>query len=340
MKKLLLPLSFIAVMFVVSSCGNAGKDVADKVLQKPGSSGATYEMLVVCGNKVWESSIGEQIRNYYNQFDTTINQTEPLYTTPHITQQTFDKNKMFQNHRNVLQVIIDTSNDPKIEKIVNKFSQPQRIFRITVRNEEEFTKLFNEYKSTIYDSFVEAERIRINKFFKQQKDNKMAFFLDEKFGLTLSLPTGFYVAKDATDFVWLWRKTPKVDYGILVYTENYIDTTQLDPRAVIQLRDILTFEHIPGDLPESYMQVVTDKFPVASYATNFNGVYSTELRGLWETREDFMGGPFLHYAIVDEINNRVVHLDAFLYAPGQDKRDELLQLEAILHTLEISEPEK
>lgn len=339
MKKFLFPLSMMIVVFAMYSCGSAGSDAADKVLEKPGSSGGTYEMLVVCGNNVWDSSIGDEIRNYYNQSDSTINQNEPLYTTPHITQATFDKNSMFQNHRNVMQVVVDVSNDPKIEKIINKFSQPQRIFRITVRNEAEFKEIFDEYKGTIYDTYVDAERIRINRFFYQQRDGKMAHFLNEKFGLSLTLPTGFHVAKDASNFVWLWRQTPKVDYGILIYTEKYLDTTQLDPRAVIRLRDIVTFDHIPGDLPESYMQVVTDKFPVAAYPTIFNGAYSTEVRGLWETRKDYMGGPFLHYAIVDEVNNRIIHLDAFLYAPGQDKRDELLQLEAVLHTLKITAPE-
>jgi hypothetical protein len=339
MKKILLPLIVVTIAVIFTSCGNAGNNAAEKLMEKPGSSGATYEMLVVCGDKVWESSIGDEIRNYFNQSDSTINQNEPLYTTPHITQATFDKNTMFQNHRNVLQVVIDPSNDPKVQKIVNKHSQPQRIFRFTVRNEAEFKKLFDDYKATIYSSYVEAERIRINRFFNQQRDGKMSHFLNEKFGLTLTMPNGFRVAKDANDFVWLWRQTPKVDYGIMVYTEQYRDTSQLDPRAVIQLRDILTFEHIPGDLPESYMQVVTDKFPVASYPTIFNGIYATELRGLWETQKDFMGGPFLHYAIVDEQNNRIIHLDAFLYAPGQDKRDELLQLEAILYTLKITPPE-
>ncbi len=339
MKKIVSFLLFISFALLFSSCGEAGKNAGDKMLEKPGSSGATYEMLVVSGNKVWESRIGVEIRNYFSQYDSTINQTEPLYTTPHITEATFDKNSMFQNHRNVLMVRIDPSNEPKVEKIINKHSQPQRIFRFTVRNEDEFIRLFDQYKATIYETYVEAERIRINRFFNQQRDNKMAGFLDNKFGVKLSMPTGFHVAKDATDFVWLWRKTPKVDYGILVYTEQYRDTSQLDPRAIIQLRDILTFEHIPGDLPESYMQVVTDKFPVASRPVVFNGTYATEIRGLWETIKDFMGGPFVHYAIVDEDNNRIIHLDGFLYAPGQDKRDELLQLEAILYTLKISQPE-
>ncbi|PID93566.1 MAG: hypothetical protein CSA95_07340 [Bacteroidetes bacterium] len=328
----------LSLLVMLSSCGEVGKERRNKLLEKPGSSGATYEMLVVCGTKVWEGAIGETIRTHFSQLDSTINQGEPLYTTPHITQETFDKNSMFQNHRNVLQVVVDPTNTSKLERVEDKYSKPQRIFRFRIRNEADFMTLFDTHKELIYKAYVEAERIRINRFFYGQRDGKMAHFLQEKFGLTLTLPNGFQVAKEAENFAWLWRKTPKIDYGILVYTEPYEDTVQLDKQAIVRLRDIITFDHIPGDLPESYMQVVTDKFPVSSYPIAFNGFYAMELRGLWETVKDYMGGPFLHYAIVDEKNNRIIHLDAFLYAPGQNKRNELLQLEAILYTLKITDP--
>ncbi|MDD3961240.1 MAG: DUF4837 family protein [Bacteroidales bacterium] len=334
MKKLHLPVFLLSFLFLFSACGNQKEDNSKNVLMKSGSSGKTYELLVVCGDKVWESSIGSTIRDFFSTYDSTINQTEPLYTTPHITPATFEKNTMFQNHRNLILVVIDLSADPKIEKISNKYAQPQRIFRFTVRNEAEFNKLFDEYKHTIYSTFVEAERIRINRFFSQQKDFKMEAFLTKKFGVKLSMPNGFSIAKEANDFVWLWRKTPKVDYGIMVFTVPYIDTTQLDERTILLTRNSLTFAHIPGDLAGSYMKV-SEQFPVSSRSLSFNGHYAIESRGLWETEGDFMGGPFLHYAVVDEENSRIIHLDAFLYAPGQDKRAELMQLEAILYTFAL-----
>jgi hypothetical protein len=50
---------------------------------------------------------------------------------------------------------------------------------------------------------------------------------------------------------------------------------------------------------------------------------------------DFMGGPFLHYTLVDEKNNRVIELDAFVFAPKFDKREYLRELEAIVKTVRI-----
>ena len=339
MKKINLTVLTVFLMAILVSCGNGNKTDADKLMVKPGSSGKTYEMLVVCNDAVWDSSIGANIRDFFHQYDSTLNQTEQLYFTPHITNVTYEKNSMFQNHRNVMIIKVDPTNDPKIEKVINKHSQPQRIFRITVRNEKEFETLFTEYKQEIYNTYVEAERIRLNRFFGPQSDRKMAGFLTKKFNLSLDIPKGFSVAKESADFVWLWRKTAKVDYGIMVYVEPYVDTMQLDFRSIIQRRDMNTFEFIPGDLPGSYMEVTKD-FPVASYPISFNGNYAVESRGLWETHGDFMGGPFLHYTIVDEKYNRLIHLDGFLYAPGEYKRDELMQVEAMLYTLKIHSPKE
>jgi hypothetical protein len=38
-------------------------------------------------------------------------------------------------------------------------------------------------------------------------------------------------------------------------------------------------------------------------------------------RNDFMSGPFINYAILDEENDRVLFLEGFCYSPSKEKRD-------------------
>jgi hypothetical protein len=59
-----------------------------------------------------------------------------------------------------------------------------------------------------------------------------------------------------------------------------------------------------------------------------------ETRGLWHVKNDFMGGPFVTFTVIDNEKNRVVNFDAFVYAPQFKKRDYLRQLEAVLYTLQ------
>jgi hypothetical protein len=42
-----------------------------------------------------------------------------------------------------------------------------------------------------------------------------------------------------------------------------------------------------------------------------------------------MSGPFINYAIIDKENNRVLVLEGFCYSPSKEKRDLMLELEAI-----------
>ena len=58
-----------------------------------------------------------------------------------------------------------------------------------------------------------------------------------------------------------------------------------------------------------------------------------ETRGLWKMENDFMGGPFVNYTIWDEDGNRTVVVDGFVYAPGKDKRNYVMELEAIIQSL-------
>jgi hypothetical protein len=59
------------------------------------------------------------------------------------------------------------------------------------------------------------------------------------------------------------------------------------------------------------------------------------LRGLWKLENAFMGGPFINISLLDENRNRVVTVDAFVYAPGLDKRNYVREVEAILNTFKI-----
>ncbi len=47
---------------------------------------------------------------------------------------------------------------------------------------------------------------------------------------------------------------------------------------------------------------------------------------------DFMGGPYLSYTVLDEETNNLVTLVGFVFEPGKDKRDNMIKLNHILET--------
>ena len=56
---------------------------------------------------------------------------------------------------------------------------------------------------------------------------------------------------------------------------------------------------------------------------------------MWEIKGAYMGGPFVNYAIEDKINNRYLVAEGYVYAPSQDKRENIFELEAIIKSIKI-----
>jgi hypothetical protein len=93
-------------------------------------------------------------------------------------------------------------------------------------------------------------------------------------------------------------------------------------------------KNIPGGPAGSYMSTQTIDPPVFT-SLNIKGKYAAEIRGLWEIKGDMMGGPFVSLTRLDEVNQRVVTVEVFVYAPEENKRNILRHNEAALYSLEL-----
>ena len=116
--------------------------------------------------------------------------------------------------------------------------------------------------------------------------------------------------------------------GICVY--SYSGTT-LDAHRALAARDSVMRLNIPGELDGMYMQT-TPGSVTAGLATEYGRTVMIS-RGLWEMRNDAMGGPFVSLSTVDSVNSRIIVAEAFVYAPGTNKRNLIRSAEAALYTL-------
>ena len=91
--------------------------------------------------------------------------------------------------------------------------------------------------------------------------------------------------------------------------------------------------NIPGEHPGSHMATNHEFCDVTNM--DIQGHYVQEARGLWEMTGEAMGGPFVAHSQVDTVNNRVIVVEGFVYAPDKMKRTMLRRLEAALYTLRL-----
>ncbi len=332
MKCFRLIFTLVAAAILITSCGG------DKKTGMSRSSGKTAEMIVSTNSEArWEGPVGEAIRKYFNQDYEVLPQAEPLFEMAHVPIPKLENNKMFRAHHNIFIVNIDDRvTKATIEAKKDLWASPQRVIRITAPSNEVFIEFFEQKKDIVYDILMESEYDRLIRTFHSFRDRDIMNKLNNTFGFTMEIPSGFYIATQRDDFMWIRKETKQNSQGLLIYTYDYVDTLAFDQKRIISFRNVMTEEFVPGPSEGSYMVVAEDYSPIISKRIDFKGRFAVETRGLWKLENDFMGGPFINYTFVDERTNKVVTIDGYVYAPNAPKRDLMIQIEALAHSLKFT----
>ncbi len=301
---------------------------------KASSTGSPNEIIVVAEDNLWKTSLGDSIISFFGSTRTGLPQDEPLYKVVQIKLSEF--NRLFETHRNVLAISIDSSlNEPKTEMVQNVWSAPQRVVKIAAPSIELLKSAFNENKREIFNLFENAEIQRQQSLYSKTLNIKAGETVTNKFNLKMAIPADFFVAVDKDNFLWLRKETNVISQGILIYRYPYTDTASFNPRKILSVRNQFTRLYVPGPSDSSFMVVAENYVTPVDRLLTLKKEHAVEIRGLWEVEKDFMGGPFINYTLVDQKNNMVVALDGYVYAPNQNKADLLRQVQSILLTFEF-----
>jgi len=329
MKNIILTLIIISTLF---SCDNNNERIL------PSSTGRVGQVLVVMAKHKWEQAPGEIIRNAINEDYLLLPQSEPLLDITQIPNRAYSK--FLMKTRNILLTQISTNiKKPEIRISYDNHAYPQLIVSIKAKNNEEFIETFKKHKNKIVSSFVNAERDRLIKAYSGKLINKkITDQLSKNHNLYLSIPKGFKLDVDSSDFVWISRETPRSSQGILIWEYDYTDTSQFHLDNLLNKIDSITKYHVPGPVDSSYM--MTERMIEPEFREFFlNKNYTAEIKGLWKiggAKGVFMGGPYLSFSSVDTTRNIIITIDAFAYGGKKKKRELMRQLDAILNTFKIN----
>ncbi len=332
MKRFLKIISIVIVLAfsLVHSC------TSDKPT-KPSSTGSPNEVIIVAEDNLWRSSLKDTVSNYFSSSRIGLPQPEPLYKVVQIKLAEF--NRLFQTHRNVLAIAIDSSlTDAKYEFAYNVWAKPQRVVKITAPSIELLKSSFNEHKREIFNLYENAEIERLQKLYSKSLNLKAIETIKRRFNINMDIPANYFVAVDKDNFLWLRKETNTMSQGLLIYSYPYTDTNAYKVRKIISVRNQFTRLYVPGPADNSYMIVATDTImkPVTR-TLELKKELAVETRGLWDVEGDFMGGPFVNYTLVDRKNNMVLALDGYVYAPNQNKAGFLREIQSILLSFEFIE---
>ena len=172
---------------------------------------------------------------------------------------------------------------------------------------------------------------------KRYEDMALRQLVADKFGGSPYFPDGYLLRKNTDNFVWISYETTYINLGVFVYRIPYKDETSLKLENLMAATAEVMKDNVPGMVDNSYMTIsseITPGLQVMKYK-NRNFV---EMRGLWEVKNDFMGGPFVIHAFYDKNNpSEIIVVEGFVYAPRYDKRDYIRQVESILYSFDWKE---
>ena len=325
----------IALAVLVAACGNN-----PGTAKKDRSVGGTSEIMIVTQNdEQWNGSIGDSLRHFFLDYQYGLPQPEARNELAHINLAGFSD--MFKKHKNIIEVEINPSREKAVaETAVDLWAAPQRYIKISAPNITAWVELFDKQKEVYQQWFDQVERERIMNVFRPTKDEAIADAIAKKFGFTLTVPQGFYIAKDEPDFMWIRKEQERSSACLVIYQTPYKDTVQFSTPSLVAMRDMMMQQYIPGPLEGSYMATETEFVPpMVTTVRDFPAGYTVEMRGMWRVVNDFMGGPFVSYTFADSRTGNLVTVEGYYYEPNQKKRNQLLQLQSILYSLEFQSEE-
>ena len=303
-------------------------------LAKPSSSGRPYEVLVVVGDSLWQRPAG---RALFDVLDTDIPglpQPERSFRISQTDPQRF--NQVLNIFRNIIKVDIAPNQytQTKMKFTRDVYAQPQVVLTIQSPNEKDFAAFVQKNAQSIIDFLVKMEMNRQINELEKKHSEVVLYLADSIFSCQFWAPVEIKSYKKGKDFFWASSNTASGLVNICMYSYPYEGPESLTPEALVAARNRFA-ARIPGPSDGSYM-TTSDAFAPGYRMFRLEGRLWCELRGFWDVKGDFMGGPFVSYTTVDTENNRVFTLDCYVYAPDLNKprkRNYVRGVEHLLYTV-------
>lgn len=295
----------------------------------PASTGAFNTISVVMNNDLWNGEVGDSLRKKIAAPILGLPQEEPLFTLNQYSDKFVEG--FITDSRNI--VIIKKGVTPKFDIQFNRFAIPQTLIHISGSNSKAIVKVLEENAPKMVATLKKGEIIAEQKRQKAALLNPKIFA--NKFQIQLSVPSTYKYALQKPRFIWLKREITSGSLSLLLYQVPLETIPAKNPIAgIIAMRDSIGKLYIKGRENQSPMQTGKGYAPYWM-RTKLANCKAFEVKGNWELKNDFMSGPFINYTIFDPEYNRIMVLEGFCYAPAEEKRDLMFELEAIIKSVQI-----
>ena len=240
--------------------------------------------------------------------------------------------------RAIVVVSIDDKHSPfpRIRYEQDVFAEPQMIVYLETNSADSLASGHKRIGKSLlallrrFETNVSLRRLRKSHSPAREKE------IEKAVGCRLLVPSDITKSKTGRNFIWLTDDGSSAMRNICVYS---VDGTDMSSERLLFVRDSVMRVNIKGETDSMYMTTYSRQASADDdHAPTFRvisegGRKIIEMRGLWHMEGDAMGGPFVSHAIIDSLRGRTLVAETFVYAPGENKRNIMKRMEAVLYTL-------
>lgn len=349
----------LACLLALVSCNT---DVANKFEAKSTALGKMNEIVVICDDDLWESSVSDTFNFYFGSAFPILPQPESMFDIRQFSPTDLIAQPLRKELRTYV-ILADISDEDSPTTQMVKKDVGSESFEYGIKRGEKTSSVGRDKwaKNQLLVYLFGTDRNALNKSITQnfgavakrvhQHDKmqlKSSVYVDrtnigltnkikENYNVELQVPGEYkLVTHDLeNETLWLRKDTKKAIMNIVLRKEPYKNESQLSKQGIIELRDAFGKQYVTSDEEEDFMVVDSENLPVYEYDFKMGEHYAKELRGIWEMTKSFSGGPFNTYAILNKEKNEIVYIDVFVLAPGSEKRNMMMQLDYIVKNSKI-----
>jgi hypothetical protein len=285
---------------------------------------------VIIDEQLWNSEVGDSVRNKFASPVLGLQQEEPLFTIKQYPIKLFEGFPTGSRNR----IVIKKGNENSFKISTNEFSNTKNSFLFTGKSTLEILTLLEKNYPRVIRQIHQAE---IEEYQTKIKDSLLGIkTISKRFHLKIDIPNKFEYVVIKKNFVWLKKEIISGNSSLLFYQIPLNRVHKgLEINDIIKIRDSIGNLYIHGRTRNSKMITEPAYFPYFS-RLSFDDYLCYETKGAWQMKNDFMSGPFLNYCFKDKKNNRLMFIEGFCYVPSKETRDIMFELEAIIKSIEFN----
>ena len=344
----------LMIGLIFSSCND---DLAKKYEAKPVALGRMNEIVLLTDSKLEEGLVRDSFDFYFGSAFPIMPTPEPLFDIRHFTLLELEQEPLRKELRTYVLLADISDTNSRATKMVrsdlgeerfrkakegllnssvgrDKWAKKQIIVYLFADGQEALTKVIRDKFPAVANRVNQHDKEQLStSIYAVRSDNPgLRKKIGDKFGIDLRIPGDFNVAINESDekFIWLRKDTKDAILNMTVSTYPYSGPEMLSKESISDLRDAYGKQYVTSSTDGSYMITNRKDLPMFEATEPLGDNYMKEVRGIWEMTKDYMGGPFVTYAIVNEAKQELVLVDVFVYAAGKTKRNYIQQLDYIV----------